>query len=404
MATEATQSAVMKTYGRFPISFDRGEGMYLYDGDGRAYLDFYSGIAVNAVGHAHPHLVKALKDQAEKLWHVSNLFIIPEQERLAKRLTENSFADVVFFCNSGLEAMEAAIKAGRRYHYKQGNPERWRTITVQGAFHGRSLATIAAANNPKYLEGFGPAADGFDTVPFGNMNALRDAITRETAAIALEPVQGEGGIHPASLDYLRELRRTADEFGLMLIFDEIQCGMGRTGKMWAHEWAGIAPDILASAKGLGGGFPVGAVLASEKGASGMEPGYHGTTFGGNPLAMAVGNAVFDILSRPGFLDEVDRTARYLWRESLDLVAKHPTVFDTVRGAGLMLGLRCNKAVVSGDMVKKLMDKGLLTVGAGDNVVRMLPPLIATTAHCDEALAIIDQVAAEIARDLAQKEG
>ncbi len=395
-STDTTASAIMNTYARFPVTFERGEGMYLYDADGRRYLDFYGGIAVNAAGHCHPHLVKALQDQAAKLWHVTNLFQIPDQEKLAKRLTEGSFADKVFFCNSGLEAMEGAIKIARRFFYKKDQPQKWRTITVKGAFHGRSLATIAAAGNPKYLEGFGKPADGFDSVPFGNMNALRDAITGETAAIALEPIQGEGGINAASLDYLRDIRATADEFGLMLIFDEIQCGMGRTGKMWAHEWAGVAPDIMASAKGLGGGFPMGAILASDKGASGIDPGYHGTTFGGNPLAMAVGNAVLDVLTAEGFLENVEAVSRSFWSKLEQLVAKHPTVFDSVRGAGLMLGLKCVADVPAGDMGKALLENGLLTVGAAENVVRLLPPLIAEEAHCDEAIAILDKTAAALA--------
>lgn len=396
MTSETNKSAVMNTYARYPLTFERGEGMYLYATDGRRYLDFYGGIAVNAVGHSHPHMVKALQDQAAKLWHVTNLFHIPEQERLATRLTQDSFADQVFFCNSGLEAMEGAIKLARRYHFKKGQAEKWRTITVQGAFHGRSLATIAAANNPKYLEGFGKPADGFDSVPFGNMNALRDAVTGETAAIALEPIQGEGGINPASLDYLRALRATADEFGLILIFDEIQCGMGRTGKMWAHEWAGMAPDILASAKGIGGGFPMGAILASDKGASGIDPGYHGTTFGGNPLAMAVGNAVLDIMTADGFLENVNAVSAYLWSKLQKLVADNPGVFETVRGAGLMLGVKCAEGVVAGEMVKALMANGMLTVGAADNVVRLLPPLVAGEEHCDEAVAILEKTAGEIA--------
>lgn len=396
MTSEIKKSAVMNTYARYPLTFERGEGMYLYATDGRRYLDFYGGIAVNAVGHSHPHMVKTLQDQAAKLWHVTNLFQIPDQERLATRLTQDSFADQAFFCNSGLEAMEGAIKIARRYHYKNGQPEKWRTITVQGAFHGRSLATIAAANNPKYLEGFGKPADGFDSVPFGNMNALRDAITGETAAIALEPIQGEGGINPASLDYLKALRATADEFGLMLVFDEIQCGMGRTGKMWAHEWAGIAPDILAAAKGIGGGFPMGAILATDKGASGIDPGYHGTTFGGNPLAMAVGNAVLDIMTADGFLETVKDTSNYLWGKLQKLVADNPSVFETVRGAGLMLGLKCAGGVVAGDMVKALMANGMLTVGAADNVVRLLPPLTVGREHCDEAIAILEKTAAETA--------
>lgn len=392
--TEETpqSSAIMNTYGRFPIAFERGEGMYLYNTEGEGYLDFFSGIAVNALGHAHPHAVKAVQDQAAKLWHVTNLFQIPAQERFAQRLVETSFADVVFFCNSGLEAMEAALKAARRYHYKAGAPQRWRTITVQGAFHGRSLATIAAAGNPKYMEGFGKPVDGFDSVPFGDLDAVKAAITDETAAIALEPVLGEGGIQPAQLSYLQALRSIADEAGILLIFDEIQCGMGRTGKLWAHEWAGIAPDLLASAKGLGGGFPIGAVLASHKGASGMEPGVHGTTFGGNLLAMAAGNAVLDVMLAPGFLDQVDQTARYFWHELLELVAKYNTVFETVRGAGFMLGIKLKPSIVNGEFVKALLDNKLITVVAADNIVRVMPPLIASKADCDAAIQILEKTA------------
>lgn len=389
--TDTATSALMPTYARFPVAFERGEGAYLYTADGRRYLDFAAGIAVNSLGHCHPKLVAALKAQADKLWHVSNLYEIPDQERLARRLAENSFADRVFFCNSGVEALEGAIKLARRYQTVAGHPERWRVITVEGAFHGRSLATIAAANNPKYTNGFGPTVPGFDTVPFGNMNALRDAVGEETAAILVEPVQGEGGIRPAALAYLRDLRRAADEFGLLLIFDEVQCGMGRTGKMWAHEWAGMAPHILASAKGIGGGYPMGAILADEEAARGFEPGVHGTTFGGGPLAMAVGNAVMDVIAAPGFLDMVDRNARTLWRRLEALVARHGRVFETVRGAGLMLGLKC--AVPNGEMVKALMDKGLLTVPAGDNVVRLLPPLIVGETEIDLAVDTLDRAAA-----------
>lgn len=389
--SEPTTSALLPTYARFPIVFDRGEGAYLVASDGRRYLDFASGIAVNSLGHCHPRLVTALKAQADKLWHLSNLYEIPEQERLARRLTERSFAHQAFFCNSGVEALEGAIKLARRYQTVTGHPERWRVITVEGAFHGRSLATISAANNPKYMNGFGPAVPGFDNVPFGNMNALKDAIGPETAAILVEPVQGEGGIRPAALDYLRDLRRAADEFGLMLIFDEVQCGMGRTGRMWAHEWAGMAPHILASAKGIGGGFPMGAILADEEAAKGFEPGVHGTTFGGGPLAMAVGNAVMDVIGAPGFLDMVDRNARTLWTRLEALVARHGAVFEAVRGAGLMLGLKC--AVPNGEMVKALMDKGLLTVPAGDNVVRLLPPLIIGQTEIDLAVDTLDRAAA-----------
>jgi acetylornithine/N-succinyldiaminopimelate aminotransferase len=373
---------------------ERGEGVYLWDTDGRRYLDFYAGIAVNALGHAHPHLVEALTEQAQKLWHTTNLFTIPEGERLARRLTETSFADRVFFCNSGVEALEGTIKLARRYHTEMGHPEKYRVITVAGAFHGRSLATIAAANNPKYVEGFGPPVDGFDNVPFGNMNALRDAITPQTGAILLEPVQGEGGIRPADLQYLRDLRATADEYGLLLILDEVQCGNGRTGKMWAHEWAGITPDAVATAKGIGGGFPMGAILATEEASKGLPVGTHGTTFGGNPLAMAVGNAVMDVLLAPGFLDQVDRVGKYLWDRLDGLVARHPKVFAGHRGAGLMQGLICVPEVTAGDVIAKLRDNGLLTVGAGENVIRLLPPLIVEEPQIDEALDILDRTAAD----------
>lgn len=388
-------SALMNTYARADIGFTRGEGCYLWDAEGRRYLDFYAGIAVNSLGHAHPHLVKTVQDQATKLWHTTNIFQIPDGERLAQRLTENSFADVVFFTNSGVEALEGMIKLARRYHYGKGHPEKWRVITVEGAFHGRSLATIAAANNPKYVEGFGPAVEGFDNVPFGNMNALRDAIGPETAAILIEPIQGEGGIRPADVKYMKDLRAAADEFGLLLILDEVQSGNGRTGKMWAHEWADIKPDAIATAKGLGGGFPIGAFLATEEAASGMVPGVHGSTFGGNPLAMAVGNAVLDVMLADGFMEHVQKMGALLTKELEALVAKYPDIVTEVRGAGLMLGLRCNAdtGVTNVEMVNRLRDAGLLTVGAGANVVRILPPLIIEESHIDEAATILDTVCA-----------
>ncbi|WP_421882519.1 aspartate aminotransferase family protein [Pacificispira sp.] len=387
-----SQSAVMNTYARSPIAMDRGEGVYLWDTDGRRYLDFYAGIAVNALGHAHPHLVKALTDQAGKLWHTTNLYTIPDGEKLARRLTEKSFADRVFFCNSGVEALEGLIKLARRYHAVDGHPEKFRVVTVEGAFHGRSLATIAAANNKKYLDGFGPAVEGFDNVPFGNMNALRDAISPETAAILIEPIQGEGGLRPGALQYLRDLRAAADEFGILLILDEVQSGNGRTGKMWAHEWAGIEPDAIATAKGIGGGFPMGAILATEKAARGLTPGTHGTTFGGNPLAMAVGNAVMDVILAPGFLEGVEKVGAYFWNRLEDLIAKHPKVFAGNRGAGLMQGLVCSADVTNLKFIDALRDNGLLTVGAGENVIRLLPPLIVEEAHIDEAVAILDKTA------------
>ncbi|GAB4393784.1 MAG: aspartate aminotransferase family protein [Kiloniellaceae bacterium] len=380
--------ALMHTYARADLAFERGEGPYLYTGDGRRFLDFAAGIAVNALGHSHPHLVKTLQEQAGKLWHVSNLYEIPEGRRLAERLVANSFADKVFFCNSGAEAMEGALKLARRCHYAGGHPEKVRIISCTGAFHGRTLTTLSAAANPKYLEGCGPAVEGFDNVPFGNMNELRNAIRPETAAVVVEPIQGEGGIRAADLEYLKALRNVCDEYGLLLVFDEIQCGMGRTGKLFAYEWAGIAPDVMALAKGLGGGFPIGAILATEKAAAGMVPGIHGTTFGGNPLAMAVGNAVLDVMLEPDFLPHVQRTGELLRRRLEELAARFPQVLEGVRGAGLMLGLKC--VVPNTEVVAKLREEGLLTVGAAENVVRLLPPLIIEQRQVDEAVQAIER--------------
>ena len=307
---------IAPTYGRAPLAFERGEGCWLYTAEGEGYLDFASGIAVNALGHAHPVLVEALRDQAGKLWHTSNLYEIPHQRELAEKLVAHSFADLVFFCNSGAEALEGCFKAARRYHHVHGNPQKYRIICASNSFHGRTLATIAAANNPKHLDGFGPAVDGFDHVAFNNLNETRAAITEETAAILVEPIQGEGGITPADLDYLRALRSVCDEFGLLLIYDEVQCGMGRTGKLFAYDWSGVNPDVMALAKGLGGGFPVGACLATSEAAAGMVAGTHGSTFGGNPLAAAAVNAVLDILLEDGFLEEVKRKAK-IFRDGLD---------------------------------------------------------------------------------------
>ena len=382
-------SAVMSTYGRYELEFEKGEGPFLYSTDGRRYLDFAAGIAVNSLGHSHPHLVKTLQDQAAKLWHVSNLYNIPEQTRLADRLAAATFADKVFFCSTGLEAMEGAIKLCRRYHFANDAPERWRVVTVEGAFHGRSLATIAAAKNEKHLEGFGPPIDGFDQVPFNNLNELRNSIGPETAAIAFEPVQGEGGIRPADLDYLRSLRKIADEFGVLLLFDEVQCGNGRTGKLFAHEWADITPDVMAIAKGIGGGFPMGAFMATSEAAKGMVPGTHGSTFGGTPLAVAVGNAVLDVLLEDGFLDGVNKMGRLLWDRLNKVVGKYPDVYESVRGAGLMIGIKC--VVPAGDVVVAFQKEGMLTVPAGDNVARLLPPLNIDESHINEAMDIIDRV-------------
>jgi acetylornithine/N-succinyldiaminopimelate aminotransferase len=383
--------AVMPTYARADVEFERGEGACLFDRRGRRWLDFGSGIAVTGLGHAHPHLVAALKDQAEKLWHTSNLFRVPGQERLAERLVANSFADTVFFANSGVEAWECGVKLARKYHSHHGNPQRWRTITVGGAFHGRTLAAIAAARTDKLIQGFGPVADGFDLVPFEDLGAVRAAITPETAAICVEPVQGEGGIRPASLDYLRGLRAIADEHGLLLYLDEIQCGYGRTGKLFAHEWAGIAPDVMCLAKGIGGGFPLGACLATAAAAAGMTAGSHGTTYGGNPLAMAVGNAVLDVILAPGFLDHVDAMGRLLWQRLTALAARYPRVIAEVRGAGLMLGLKA--AIPNAELIAALREAGLLTVPAADNIVRLLPPMIIAEPEIDEAMAILEGVCA-----------
>ncbi len=380
----------MNTYARADIAFERGEGPYLITREGDRYLDFASGIAVTSLGHAHPHLVKALQEQAAHFWHCSNLFRIPEGERLAERLVANSFADRVFFCNSGVEAFEAATKLVRKYFDDRNEPDRWQVITCNGAFHGRSLTAISAAGNEKYMAGFAPHVPGFTQVAFEDPDELRGAITDETAAILVEPIQGEGGIRAPQLDYLRALRKICDEAGLLLVFDEIQCGMGRTGTLFAYEQAGIAPDIMMLAKGLGGGFPIGALLATEEVSSSFGPGNHGTTFGGNPLAMACGNAVMDVMLEAGFLEQV-QTVSHTLRGQLDtLIQEHPDVYAEVRGMGLLLGLRC--AVPNTDVIAALRQKGLLAVGAGDNVVRLLPPLIITDAEIEKAIGILNSVA------------
>ncbi len=382
--------ALMPTYNRADLAFERGEGAWLWTTDGRRFLDFGAGIATSSLGHGHPHLVRALAEQAARVMHVSNLYRVPQAEELAARHVANSFADSVFFCNSGAEANEGMIKAMRKAMAETGRPERFRIITFEGAFHGRTLAMLAATGNPKYLEGFGPRVDGFDQVPFGNMNAVRDAIGPATAGILIEPVQGEGGVRPAELRFLRELRATCDEFGLLLGLDEVQIGMGRSGKLWAHQWAGIEPDVMSSAKGIGGGFPLGAILAKEHVAKHLKPGTHGTTYGGNPLACAAGNAVLDVMLAPGFLDRVDRVARHLWRGFLDLAARHPLVVEEVRGAGLLLGLKLRPEVNNGEMQSACVAEGLLTVAAGMNVLRVAPPLVITEAEADLALEMLDR--------------
>ena len=388
-------ASVLPTYARADVAFVRGEGANLYAEDGTRYLDFGGGIAVNALGHAHPHLVKTLSEQAAKLWHTSNLYRIPDQERLAKRLVDATFADTVFFGNSGVEAIEASIKMARRYQYKNGHAERFRTITFEGAFHGRTLAAIAAGGQAKYLEGFGPKAEGFDQVPFGDIEAVKKAIRPETAAILIEPVQGEGGLRPATPEFLRALRALCDEHGLLLIFDEVQTGVGRTGKLFAYEWSGVTPDIMAIAKGVGGGFPMGACLATERAASGMTVGSHASTFGGNPLAMAVGNAVLDVVLAPGFLEHVEKVSNFARQQLAGLVAAHPKVFEDVRGQGLMLGLKMR--VPNTEFLAELFKEKMLAVGAGDNVVRLLPPLTVDENDVREALTHLSAAAEAMER-------
>jgi acetylornithine/N-succinyldiaminopimelate aminotransferase len=375
--------AVMPTYARQNIAFDKGEGAWLISTDGERYLDFASGVAVNALGHAHPKLIAALTEQAGKLWHCSNLYRVSGQERLAERLCEATFADKVFFSNSGAEACEGAIKLARRYHFANGHPERWRIVTFKGAFHGRTLATIAAAGNEKYLEGFGEPAPGFDIVAFGDLEAVEAAIGPHTAAIMVEPVQGEGGVRVGSNQFLQGLRKLCDQHGLLLILDEVQCGMGRTGKLFAHEWAGITPDVMAVAKGIGGGFPVGCFMATEEAAKGMVAGTHGSTFGGNPLAMAVGNAVLDTVLEPAFLDQVRDTALRFKQALARVKDENPDVVEEVRGSGLLVGIKVKPPM--GDVVAACMAEKLLTVGAGENVVRLLPPLNVTEAEISESV-------------------
>jgi acetylornithine/N-succinyldiaminopimelate aminotransferase len=364
---------IFGTYARADIRLVRGEGVRLFADDGTEYLDCMSGVAVNSLGHAHPHLVAALTEQANRLWHLSNVFVIPGQEELAKRLCEASFADRVFFTNSGVEAIECAIKTARRYHYVKGNPQRNEIITFEGAFHGRTLAAISAGGQEKYLEGFGPRTPGFRQVPFADHEALLEAVGETTAAILVEPVQGEGGIRVAPPHWLRQLRQLCSERGILLIYDEIQCGIGRTGRLFAYEWPDAPPDIMAIAKGIGGGFPLGACLATEDAASGMTVGMHGTTFGGNPLAMAVGNAVLDIVLGDGFLEHVRDMGKLLRQQLAEIADAHPGHVETIRGEGLMQGIKMRTP--NTEAIVAMRKERLLTVGAGDNFVRVMPPLI-----------------------------
>jgi acetylornithine/N-succinyldiaminopimelate aminotransferase len=395
MSTNPT-SHLLPVFARVDLAFERGEGVWLHATTGERYLDFTSGVAVNALGHAHPHLVAALQAQATKLWHMSNLFKSPDGEKVAARLCEASFADFVFFANSGAEAMEAAIKVTRKYHAAKGKPERYRIITFEGAFHGRTLATLAAGGQEKYLEGFGPRVEGFDQVPLGDLDATRKAIGPHTAGILIEPLQGEGGVRTPPEGFFKALRQLCDDNDLLLVFDEVQTGMGRTGELFAYQRTGVTPDVMALAKALGGGFPIGACLATASAAAGMTAGSHGSTFGGNPLAMAAAGAVLDVMLAPGFFDHVKRISLGLKQKLASLVDRYPTLLSEVRGEGLLIGL---KAVIpAGDLVAALRKEKLLTVGAGDNVVRLLPPLIVTEAEIDEAMARLERACAVLSGD------
>ena len=387
-------SPVLPTYARAKVAFERGEGVRVFTPEGEEYLDFGAGVAVTSCGHAHPHLVAALTEQAGKIWHTSNLYQMPGQEKLARRLIDATFADTVFFTNSGAEALECSIKMARKFHAAHGHPEKFRLITFEGAFHGRTLATIAAGGQAKYIEGFGPKVEGFDQVVFGDLDAVKAAIGPETAGILIEPVQGEGGVRPVPNEFLRALRALCDAEGLLLLLDEVQCGIGRTGKLFAHEWAGVTPDIMAIAKGIGGGFPLGACLATEKAAVGMTAGTHGSTFGGNPLATAVGNAVLDIVMAPGFLDSILQRALTLKQKLAQLKDAHPSIIEDIRGAGLMMGIKCK--VPNTALQAAAMDQRLLTIGAGDNVVRLLPPLVVTDADIAEAVDRLDRACRSLA--------
>jgi acetylornithine/N-succinyldiaminopimelate aminotransferase len=391
--TNSATSHLLPVFARVDLGFERGEGAWLIATNGERYLDFTSGVAVNALGHCHPHLVKALQEQATRLWHMSNLFKSPDGERLAGRLCEQSFADFVFFANSGAEALECAIKVTRRHHAAKGHPERYRIVTFEGAFHGRTLGTLAATGSAKYLEGFGPPLEGFDQVALGDLEAVKKAIGPQTAGILIEPLQGEGGVRSAPHAFFRALRQLCDDKGLLLIFDEVQTGMGRTGDLFAYKRIGVVPDVMSLAKALGGGFPIGACLATANAAEGMTPGSHGSTFGGNPLAVAAANAVLDVMLKPGFFEHAQKMSLLLKQKLASVVDRHPGVLAEVRGEGLLIGL---KAVVpSGDLVAALRDEKLLTVGAGENVVRFLPPLIVTETEIEESVSRLERACAKL---------
>jgi len=388
-------SHMLPAYARVDLAFERGEGVWLTATNGDRYLDFASGVAVNALGHAHPHVVEAITEQAKRVLHVSNLYRIPEGERLAERLCQLSFADTVFFANSGAEAMEGVIKMVRKYQSANGHPERYRIITFEGCFHGRTMATLAAAKNKKHLDGFGPVMDGFDQVPLGDIEAVKRAITPETAGIIVEPVQGEGGVRVVEPAFARALRQICDDRGLLLAFDEVQTGIGRLGELWGYQKLGVTPDVMGLAKGLGAGFPIGAVLATAEAAKGMTPGTHGSTFGGNPLAVAAGNAVLDVVTKPGFLDNVRQIALRFRQRLAEIKDRHPSVIAEVRGDGLLIGLK--SVVPNGELADACRAEKLLTVGAGDNVVRLVPPLVVTEAEVAEAIARLDRACTAIER-------
>jgi acetylornithine/N-succinyldiaminopimelate aminotransferase len=391
--TNSAASHLLPVFARVDLAFTRGEGAWLIATNGDRYLDFTSGVAVNALGHAHPALVAALQEQATRLWHMSNLFKSPDGERLAARLCEQSFADFVFFANSGAEAMECAIKVTRKYHAAKGHPERYRIVTFDGAFHGRTLATLAATGSEKYLDGFGPPVEGFDQVPLGDLDAVKRAVGANTAGILIEPLQGEGGVRAAPHAFFKALRQLCDDKGLLLVFDEVQTGMGRTGELFAHRRLGVTPDVMSLAKALGGGFPIGACLATADAAAGMTPGSHGSTFGGNPLAVAAANAVLDVMLKPGFFEHVQKMSLLLKQKLAAVIDRHPNIVSEVRGEGLLIGV---KAVVpSGDLVTALRDQKLLTVGAGDNVVRFLPPLIVSEAEIEQSVNCLERACAAL---------
>src|SRR3989442_644373 len=388
-------SHLLPTYARVDLAFERGEGAWLIATSGERYLDFTSGVAVNALGHAHPHLVEAITKQANRVWHVSNLYRIPESERVAERLCAASFADVVFFCNSGAEAMECAIKMARKYQSASGRPERYRIVTFEGAFHGRTLATLAAGGQKKYLDGFGRVVEGFDQMAFADLDATKRAVGPETAAIMIEPIMGEGGVRVVAPEFLRALRRLCDENGLLLVFDEVQTGLGRTGELFAYQRCGVTPDIMALAKALGGGFPVRACLATAEAAKGMTTGTHGSTFGGNPLAMAAAGALLDVMLADGFLEHVRRVSLLLKQRLAEIRDRYPTVIAELRGEGLLVGLRA--VVPSAELVDELRAEKMMTVAAGDNVVRLVPPLILSEDEVAEAVRRIERACPRMAK-------